>query len=102
MPWLQGQVEKNLNRYRVACLMLDCKYQVFKLASKLELCISVLPFLHTGIRTVSCSRIVQFHASIVNTKAEREITAGQRTMSGQNAELFGLLTLTLILTAHFR
>ncbi|CAB3983563.1 Hypothetical predicted protein [Paramuricea clavata] len=23
MPWLQGQVERNLNRYRVACLMLD-------------------------------------------------------------------------------
>lgn len=26
MPWLEEQVHKNLNRYRVACLMLDCKY----------------------------------------------------------------------------
>jgi hypothetical protein len=33
----------------------------------------------------------------------REITAGQRTMSGQNAELSGqILTLPVILTAHFR
>jgi hypothetical protein len=34
----------------------------------------------------------------------REITAGQRTMSGQNAELSRgqILTLPVILTAHFR
>ena len=33
----------------------------------------------------------------------REITAGQRTMSGQNAELSAqILTLPVILTAHFR
>jgi hypothetical protein len=33
----------------------------------------------------------------------REITAGQRTMSGQNAELSAqILTLPVILTGHFR
>jgi hypothetical protein len=33
--------------------------------------------------------------------AGREITAGQRTMPGQNAELSGqILTLPVILTAH--
>ena len=33
----------------------------------------------------------------------REITAGQRTMSGQNAELSGqILTLPVILTGHFQ
>ena len=26
MPWLQDQVDRNLNRYKLACLMLDCKY----------------------------------------------------------------------------
>jgi hypothetical protein len=35
--------------------------------------------------------------------AGREITAGQRTMSGQNAELSGqILTLPVSLTGHFR
>jgi hypothetical protein len=33
----------------------------------------------------------------------REITASQRTMSGQNVELSGqILTLPVILTGHFR
>ena len=36
-------------------------------------------------------------------KPGREITAGKRTMSGQNAELSGqILTLPIILTGHFR
>jgi hypothetical protein len=36
-------------------------------------------------------------------KTGREITAGQRTMSGQNAELSGqILTLPVILTGYFR
>jgi hypothetical protein len=41
--------------------------------------------------------------TILVKSAGREITAGQRTMSGQNAELSGqILTLPVILTAHFR
>jgi hypothetical protein len=39
----------------------------------------------------------------MNLPTGRKITAGQRTMSGQNAELSGqILTLPVILTGHFR
>ena len=56
---------------------------------------------NTKAGVIRATKLLQL-ATKSDFNAGREITAGQRTMSGQNAELSGqILTLPVILTAPF-